>query len=89
MKEKFFKVKNIAEVIPCSSSINSQIADPRKRYDCDDKFRAIVDFIFNLIASGEFTPFELGQAFSLAFMKYEEKRPAPYPIKIPVDKILK
>jgi len=86
MKEKFFKVKSMAEVIPCSLFINnekhSQIDDLRKKYDCDAKFRAIVDFMFDLIVNEQITPFELSQALTSAFLMYEEMVLRPLRFKL-------
>ena len=59
-----------------------------EKYIHNAKFRAIVDFIFNLIATEQITPFELSQACKLAFLMFEVRRPAPYPFKIPYEKLI-
>ncbi len=66
----------------------SMCDDLKKRYDCDDKFKVLVDTFLGFIVGGEFTPFELSQALTLAFLIFEEKRSAPHPIVVPPDKVL-
>ena len=63
-----------------------KIDNLRDRYLNDNKFKALVNTLFHLVASGEFTPFELRQALVLALILYEERHLVPHPIKMPADK---
>ena len=50
-----------------------RIDNPREKYLYDNKFKALVNILFHLVASGEFTTFELKQALDLALDMCEER----------------
>ena len=50
-----------------------KIDNSRNRYLNDNKFKALVNTLFHLVASGEFTTFELKQALDLALEMREER----------------
>ena len=50
------------------------MSDPRKRYETDSDYRALVDLMTGFITKCQYTPTEMREASVLASIKYEEIR---------------